>query len=220
MIRKQKAWLKATELRKRGFTYAEIAHYVGVSKGTVSSWFSHETWSKKVSDDNARRAARENSKRITLLNRARSNQNKRLYTEAERSATTEFKHYRHSPLFIAGLMVYMALGDQTAHGRMRISSARMEPHRVFIRFSREFLGVNPQNVHCWLILYPAHDEGACLHAWSRKIGLSATQFYKSQVVQGQNTKQALQYGVGNTVINNAVFKQKLLKWIDLLGREL
>ena len=219
MIRKREAWQKAMELRKRGFTYVEIAKYVGASKGTVSNWLSHESWSKKVRDDNTKRAARDNAKRISLLNTARGNQNRKLYAEAERGAATEFKHYKHSPLFIAGLMAYVALGDHTHTAKIRLSSARMEAHRVFVRFAQEYLGVPREKVHFWLILYPSMDEERCIRAWSRKIGLNIGQFHKTQVIKSQSTRRTLQYGVGNTVINSALQKKRLLKWVSLFNRK-
>lgn len=86
MIRKKAQFEHAKELRKRGFTYKDISKIVDVSISTVSLWFSRETWSKSVTDDNQKRAAKENKKRISLLNTARGNQYKKMYAEAERSA--------------------------------------------------------------------------------------------------------------------------------------
>lgn len=220
MIRKTAQHEHVQALRKRGFTYREIARVTGVSISTVSSWISRETWSVVVKEDIQKRAARENKKRITLLNTARGNQYKRLYEEAERSAVTEFKHYLHSPLFAAGLMVYVALGDRADDGRMRLTSARMESQRVFVRFAEEFLGVPRENIHIWLSLYPDHNEEVCMRKWSRKVGISIAQFHKNQIIEGRSTKRTLHYGVGNTIIGGKVQKKKLLKWVELILKEL
>lgn len=226
MIRKTAQHEQVQALRKRGFTYREIAKIVGVSISTVSSWIvgmPHEiggTWQDEIKEDIKKRAARENKKRISLLNTARGNQFKKLYDEAERSAITEFKHYLHNPLFVAGLMAYAALGDHTDDGRIRLTSTRMEPQRVFVQFAKEFLGVSRENVHIWLSLYPAHNEEVCMRKWSRKLSVSIAQFHKNQIIEGRSSKGTLHYGVGNTIIGGKVLKKKLLKWIELASKEL
>lgn len=211
---------QAVQLRKRGFTYEEIAKIVDVSKSTISLWLSRETWSKDITLSNQRRASRENSKRISLLNKARSNQYRKLYAEAERSAVTEFKHYKHNPLFIAGLMLYVSEGDNSDHRLVRIANSRFEIHTIFIRFALEFLGVQKENIRFWVLLYPDLSQEKCMKMWSRKLGLSIAQFHKSQVIQGRSKKPTLHYGVGNTIIGGTVLKKRLMKWIELALKEL
>ncbi len=220
MIRKTEQFEQAVQFRKRGFTLSEIAKIVGVSKSTVSLWLSRETWSKSITADNQKRASKDNRKRILLLNKARSNQYKKLYTEAERSAVTEFKHYKHNPLFIAGLMLYVGEGDNSDNHLIRIANARMDVHRIFIKFALEYLGIQKEKIRFWLLLYPDLHEEKCMKVWSRKLGLSVAQFHKNQVIQGRSKKRTLHYGVGNTIIGGTVLKKKLLKWIQIASREL
>lgn len=220
MIRKSAQFAQAAELRKRGFTYAEIAKIVDVSKGTVSNWLSNEAWSERIRVDNQKRAARENSKRISLLNKARSNQFTKLYTEAERSAATEFKHYKHSSLFMAGVMLYAAQGDISSSRLLRIAGSRMETHRIFIKFAVEFLGVPREKVRFWLSLHEDHKPQGCSKRWSKSIGLPIAQFHKYQVIQGKTSHPTLHFGVGNTIIGGTVFKKKLLAWVAIASKEL
>ena len=218
MIRKSVQFTQAQELRRRGFTYAEIAKIAGVSKSTVSNWLSRETWSENIKTSNQKRAARENSKRISLLNKARGNQYKKLYTEAERSATTEFKHYKNSPLFIAGLMVYVSAGD-AASNTIRLSVTNTDMHRIFIGFVCEFLGVPREKVRFWLLFYPTHTPLVCAKHWSKEIKIPLSQFHRYQIIE-TSTKTTLHFGVGNTIIGGAVLKKKLMKWIELALKEL
>jgi predicted transcriptional regulator len=206
---------QAIELRKRGFTYSEIAKYTNVSVSTVSAWLSSEKWSQKVTEDNQKRAAKENSKRISLLNKARGNQYKKLYAEAERSAVTEYKHYRTNPLFIAGLMLYVGEGDNRDSRLIRLANIQIDIHRIFIAFLEEFLGVPREKIRFWVLLYPDLNPEKCSRMWSRALKLPLSQFHKYQVIQGKSTKRVLQYGVGNTIIGSAVMKKKLMKWIEL-----
>ncbi len=220
MIRKKTQHERAKELRRRGFTYEEIAKIVDVSKSTVGLWFSRETWSKDVTHTNQKRASRENSKRISLLNKARSNQFKKLYAEAERSAKTEFKHYKHNPLFIAGLTLYLCDGDKINPHLIRIASKRVDIHRIFIRFAYEYLGVSREKVRFWLLLPEDLNPLSCSRHWSQKLKIPITQFHRYQIINGKSSTEALRFGVGNTIIGSTVLKKKLLTWIELALKEL
>ena len=220
MIRKSAQYEQAKELRKRGFTYIEIAKIVDVSKSTISLWFSRETWSKSITESNKKRSAKENGKRISLLNTARGNQYKKLYAEAERSAVTEFKHYKNNPLFVAGLMLYVSDGDVSSPQIMRITNAKPDTHRIFIGFAEEYLGVSREKVRFWLLLYPDLKPIKCSQYWSKKLRLSLSKFHKYQVIEGRSTKSTLHFGTGNTIIGGTVLKRKLMKWIELILKEL
>ena len=220
MVRNKEKYEQAIEFRKRGFTYSEIAKIVGVSKGTVSNWLSKKAFSKKVRGENAARAARENKSRIALLNKARAAERKARYSEALRSAETEYKHYKQNPLFVAGLMLYLADGDHKDSSRIRISSTNAQQHRIFISFVQEFLGVQACDINFWLALYPDMKEGQEMRWWSRNIRLSVGHFGKTQYLAQTKASKALHHGAGNTIIGSTVLKKKLLRWVELASKEL
>ncbi len=217
---KQEAYEQAFAFRRRGFTYAEIAKICNVSKGTVSNWLRHEPFSKGVAKDNQKQAVIQNTKRLALINKARVAERRHQYTEAIRSAETEYQHYRLSPLFIAGLTLYMTAGDSKQPRLIRLSSSRPELHRLFIRFVTTYLGVAKSDMRFWLLLYPDHDEVACMKRWCQKTSLSPAQFYKNQVITGRTQKETLHFGVGNTIIASTLLKKKLGHWVTLLEKEL
>lgn len=219
MIRKQAQYDQVVSLRKRGFTYVEIAKIVEVSKSTVSAWISRETWSKEVQKDNQTRSRKENSKRISLLNKARSNQHAKLYAEAERSAVNEYRHYRKSPLFVAGVAIYLAAGDLQDSRLVRLSSNDPNLHKLFISFAYEYLGVPKTALRFWLLLYPEHDEVKCMKHWCKKARISPGQFYKTQYITSRSNKQTLHFGVGNTIIGSILLKKKLLRFVELIVKE-
>jgi transcriptional regulator with XRE-family HTH domain len=220
MIRNEEKYKQVLEFRKRGFTYSEIAKIVGVSVSTVSAWVSKKRFSKSIAKENAQKAARDNSKRMSLLNKSRKAERTVLYAEAIRSAQTEYKHYKNNPLFIAGLMLYLADGDQTDPSRIRISSTNAELHRIFISFVKSFLGVQPCDINFWLALYPDMKEGPMMKWWSSRIKLSISQFGKTQYLAQKNGSKTLHHGAGNTIIGSTVLKKKLMRWIELMSKEL
>jgi predicted transcriptional regulator len=220
MIRLEEKYEQAIQFRKRGFTYSEIAKIVGVSKSTVSNWVSKKAFSKKVRIENAKRAARDNVKRISLVNKARTAERKTRYLEAVTSAETEYRHYKKDPLFIAGLMAYISCGDLRDESRLRLTSSSFAVHQAFLSFAVNYLGVQKEAVHVWLILYKGLHEKKCMTVWSKKLKISIAQFYKTQFIDQKIKTGGLQHGTGNTIIGNTVLKKKLIRWIELFSKEL
>jgi predicted transcriptional regulator len=217
---KKEAYEQAIKLRKRGFTYTEIAKICDVSRGTVSNWLATLDFSKQIAISNKKQAAKDNKVRISLVNKARNAERKSQYKEILRLAEIEFRHYRTSPLFVAGLVLYQSLGDQKQPRVIRLTDLKPENHLLFIKFLTEFLGVKKENIHFWLLLYPDLDEVLCMKHWSKRIHLSVAQFYKNQVVKSLSNKATLHFGVGNTIIGNVLLKKKLLLWVELMQKEL
>lgn len=217
---KQEAYEQAISFRKRGFSYSEIAKICAVSTSTVHAWLAHEPFSQAVSVTNKKRAAVDNKARIGLVNKARRTERAVQYVAVLKLAETEYRHYRTSPLFIAGLMLYVSEGDNEHARLIRMANSRPELHCIFLKFAREYLGVQKAQIHFWLLLYPDLDEIACMKHWIKATGVSAGQFYKNQVIKGRSTKRTLHFGVGNTIIGSTLLKKKLIRWIELATKEL
>jgi predicted transcriptional regulator len=215
VIRKQAQYAQVVQMRRRGFTYAEIAPVVGVSKAAVSNWLRNESWSREIHETHKRRAAKENGKRIRILNKTKQNQLAKQYAALERSAKTEYKHYSLSPSFVAGLTLYVALGNIEDMQYIRLSTQRIAVHRQFIAFAREYLGVPREKIRFWLLLYPTHDPETVSRHWAKEIRLPLHRFSRYQVSKTTTTKGVLHDGVGNTIIGDTVLKRKLLIWVKL-----
>ena len=219
MVHKTEKLELATYYRERGFSYSEIANVVGVSKATLSNWFSGKTFSQQVAKDNSQKAAKENRKRLQLLNKAKQTERSKRYQETLRTAAVEYNNYKNQPLFIAGVTIYLARGDTTST-TIRLSSADLVAQRIFLNFVYRYLGAARQDVRCWLLLYPDLDEPTCLAKWAKTLRLSPTQFHKTQVIQSRSSRQTLHFGVGNTIISSVLLKKKLDRWIELATKEL
>lgn len=220
MVRDVEKYQLATHYRKRGFSYSEIANLCGVSKGTVSNWLSKKAFSKKVKQVNIARAAAGNARRIKLLNQAKGRERAKQTEAILKTARVEYKHYRHQPLFMTGLLVYASTGDATIRSHIRLASTRIAPHRVIHRFAEQFLGMGRTDCHFWLLTSPHQTESVCIQHWNQALKLKPEQWYKNQILDTQSSKPPLHFGVGNTIIGNTVLKQKLDLWIELALKEL
>lgn len=219
-IYKQEIYEQAKQLRKSGFSYTEIAKICQVSRGTLSRWLKNEDFSQRIADDNKTRTYRENAKRMLSINKARKNERQARRKEVLAFSKTEFSHYKHSPLFIAGLSLYKASGDQKHPNLLRFSAKDPDLHKIFIKFVTDFLGVDKKKIKFWLLLYVGHNEEDCMRLWSKKTGLSLAQFYKNQFLPQTKSKQMLHFGVGNTIIGSTVVKEKLSLWLKLFAKEI
>ncbi len=168
--------------------------------------------------DNEIKARKDNIKRLSLLNKAKQNERDKRSKETLHGAVTEFKHYRHLPHFMAGIMLYSGSGDMLHTRPLRLSDSRPEIHRIFIKFITDFLGVNKSNIRCWLVVPNGVSEAKAVAEWSKILKISHTQFYKSQRLSPAD--KTLRKTVGNTIIGDALLKQKLQKWIELATKEL
>lgn len=220
MVRNEEKYQQAILFRKRGFTLEEIAKICIVSKGTLSKWFKNKDFSEAVTKQNKRRAGQDNAKRLMLMSKARGRERSLRYKEIERSAEVEFKHYKKDPRFIAGLTLYAAAGDLSNDHVIRLPSSRIVIHQAFIRFSIDYLGVSKSKLKLRLILSQGQNEEVCMRKWQQATTLPFSQFSQVQILKAIPKKPPLHHGVGNTIIGSTVLKRKLVRWIELLHKEL
>ena len=220
MVRNNDKLEQALQFRKRGFTLEEIARICEVSKSTISKWLKNNTNSAEITKQNKRRAGQENAKRLQLMSKARTKERQYRYKEVEQSAEVEFKHYKKNPLFVAGLVTYLSIGDMADKRSIRLTTARMVAHKTFISFAVEYLGAPKNKIKLWLLLYPDHDEEVCMKKWHKATSLPYAQFHKNQIIKSNPKRKTLHHGVGNTIIGSTVLKRKLIRWIELMQKEL
>jgi len=218
MVRNAEIYKQALTFRKRGFTYVEIAKICGVHKATVARWCADIRTNKSIGTDNAARAAKDNAKRIALIQKARQSERQSRYQAAVTQAKTTFTHYQSQPLFTAGVTLYMAQGDMDITHPIRFTSNNMTAQRIFRDFLIKFSGVPHDTLPFWLLLYTSHDQAVCEKAWSKALKLPRAQFGKTQVLK--QTSKTLHNGTGNTIIGNTVLKHTLLAWVAIAEKQL
>lgn len=220
MVRNTEKYELVISLRKRGFTMDEIAKYCDIAKSTASLWLKNEAFSESITQRNKQRVGQDNAKRLKLIMKTRASERVKRSVDLIRDAETQFKHYQDDPLFIAGAVLYLAEGNMMPTQSIRISSTKMDVHRIFISFALEYLGIDKSKIHFWLLLYPNHSEEECVRKWCKAVGLKHSQFYKNQYVKTASNKKTLHYGVGNTIIGSIAMKQKLICWSGLASQKL
>ena len=220
MVHNPENEVKAILYRKRGFSYREIAELCNVPKSTLHTWFRDASFSKHVTVQNIARARAENSKRLTLLNKAKLTAMQKQKQQSIKTARTLYKNYTHQPLFIAGLTLCYVQDVTSSNGVIRLSTKDMEKHRLFLRFAKQFLGCEEAKIRFWLLLHDTHNKKQCEQFWQNSLKKTAVAWHKTQVLpkNSASTTLPLHFGVGNTIIADTFFHTVLTEWIQLLKK--
>jgi|SRR3989344_556141 len=209
----------ALQLRKSGKSYNFISQKLTVPKSTLSDWFNSLAWSKTLRDQLNIRANILARKRMRLM--AKANKKRWLdWREFHRmEAVKEFPKLKNDTLFVAGLMLYWAEGDNSlSSGNVRLTNTDPRMIRLFIRFSEIFCKVQRNNIRIALILYPDLDDKICQKFWSEYLKIPLIQFYKTQFIQGKHPTKRLEKGICMVKIGGVGLKEKIITWINLFSK--
>lgn len=208
-------------LRKNGKSYNYIKKKLNISKGALSYWFNDKSWSKDIELKNREDVQKEATARILKLNEGRKKQIQSDKEKTKNEAEIEFEFYQHEPLFIGALMIYLGEGHKSGNSS-RIGVANSDPYvlKIFNNFLKKYCKVDESNIKFWLLCYPDLDQLVCEDWWSKQLGISKENFYKTQVIQGKHKTNRLRYGVGNIIMSGSLLKVKILRWIELMSSHL
>lgn len=211
---KAKLRQKAIKLRtKDRLSYSEIQKRLDVPKSTLSYWLRehpldeaeivklrHRAWLKgEVSRERFRNAMQK--KREQLEREVYRQQRKRLI------------NIKRESFFIAGLMLYLGEGDKK--NRVRVGLANTDPAVIqfFVKWLKDFLGVDKHRIRAELHLYENMDIEAEKLFWEKTTGLSKKQFYKTQIRklrEGSFTYQESQrHGTCSIIFTNVEKKREI-----------
>ncbi len=219
---------QATIMRRAGMTYSEIKDRMGVPLSTLSDWFRDQKWSNDIAMNCVLKARNGAAMRLMVLNTVRGSRLKKIYEDAKQDALVDFHELKFHPLFMTGVMVYWAHGDKTSKNRISVSSSDFNVIKIWDHFLENICGSKKQKMY--LLLREDRDENACKSVWSEKCGFKYELFGKSSRIKGNSSDSNLKnnlkrrsvkpdYGVCNIVLSSAYLKNKILKWIELLGEE-
>ncbi|MFA6295272.1 MAG: hypothetical protein WC666_02495 [Candidatus Paceibacterota bacterium] len=213
---------QANVLRKSGMSYSEIKVKMGVPKSTLSDWFRGQNWSNNIAIESARKAREGSAIRMMVLNTIRGGRLKKVYEEARQDALVDYEELKYHPLFISGVMAYWAHGDKTAKSLVSLSSSDPKMVNVFRIFLQNICGV--KKIKTYLILKKNIDEQFCKMYWIEECGLKYEDFGKSthicNNINSKIKKINKDYGICKIVLSSAYLKSKMLKWIELMSKEI
>lgn len=211
----------ALKLRTDGKSYKEISSELGISKSTLSNWFSKLDWSEDVKSKLAHEASRLARERFQVVVQANQARWVAWREDHRHQAIREFPNLQGNPLFVSGLMLYWAEGDnKLSNSMVRLTNTDPRMIKIFLCFAREICKVDKAKIRLALILYPDLKDSECKPFWSKYTGIPVNQFYKTQFIKGSHPTRRLEKGICMVRIGGIGLKEKILTWINLYTEEL
>lgn len=212
---------RAAELRKLGHSYNDIHRQLGVSKSTLSYWFSTDKVSATIKRRLIRRAQQRATKRLRLMALANQQRWQDRYRQYQTRARHEFRSLASTPLFVTGIVIYWGEGDkQHNNSIVRVSNVDHRLLRIFTKFLLHSCRVPREKIHVWLILYPDLNEQATMSYWSRVLKIPRRQFLKPYRSQGKEKRRKAPYGICTVQVYSRELKEKIIEWIQLHSQKL
>lgn len=210
----------AIQLRRNNKSYSEISKTLGVSKSTLADWFGHDLLSQKTKQLLIKRAAEISRVRMKELGKINKVRWEKWRESARNEARKLFPLLANNPLFIAGLMLYWAEGDSKIENPFRLTNTNPKMIALYTKFLTKTLDVPRENLRVTVILYPDLSEKECVEFWAKTIGISESQFYKTQFIKGRHPTKRLSKGICMISCGGRQLKEKITVWIDLLSNQL
>lgn len=210
----------ALQLRRNNKSYNEISRELNIPKSTLSGWFANDGDSRKVK----RRLSDKRSANVAARIKKFVEGNKKRWSAWRENARNEakrtFPKICSDPLFIAGLMLYWAEGDNQKKTPFRFTNTNPKMIALYAKFLKKILKIPSQRIRPTAILYPDLNEKECVDFWSKVVGVPPTQFYKTQFIKGRHPKKRLSHGICTIMCGNGQTKEMVRVWIDLLSKTL
>jgi hypothetical protein len=211
----------AMNLRAQRKSYKQISKELAIPRSTLHEWFKDLNWSKQIKHDLDLKQREASRIKMAAMSKKLSEYWLNFREQKKLEAIREFDGLKENKLFLVGLMLYWAEGDngeKTHQARLTNTDARMI--KIFIRFATEFCGVNRNNIKFGLILYPDLDEIVSRNFWKKYLEVEEHQFYKVQYIKGKHPTKRLANGICVVYIGALGVKIKIKTWIDFYANNL
>ena len=173
----------AYKLRKSGYSYSYINEKTGVSKSTLSNWFTLLEYTP-----NKETLRRIGSARIASAEQKKKIKQKSIYN-AEIQARADIGTITKRDLMMIGVGLYIGEGTKTANV-IRIVNSNPKVIKLAIRWFIEVVGLSMDNITLRMYLYPDNDEVLCRKFWMKETGLTKKSILKTQFDSRKNKKMS------------------------------
>ena len=221
MSRKRDGYDEAERLRRAGKSYSEIESELGISKSTLSGWFTNKSWSVSVKASLNDKYSSKNRERIILMNKSRALKKIERDNKYLLEADLEYKKMKHNPLFIAGLMIYWGEGEKYGTGRIAIINTDAKMIKIMINFILSIFKIPKNKIRAGLFIYEDLDVISVQNYWTKVLDLPSNQFIKTHILFSKTRpgKKKSAYGMCNIYVCSTELKLKIMRWIELFTLE-
>lgn len=222
LVRNLDLFKQVERSRKLGNSYSQLRSEFGISKSTLSSWFSKTKWSSEIKTRLVVKNRQQSRLHIIFLNKIRL-EHKIIRDEKYRQeARAMYEENKDNPLFIMGVSLYWGEGEKVNKGRVSIINTDPGLLQVEINFFRKILKIPEPKLRAAVFIYSDIDENTALDYWSSEIRLPRSQFIKTQILPSRSrlTKRKITNGICNIYFSSVEYSIKMKEWIKLLANEM
>jgi len=210
---------RAIALRKEGFSYSEIQKKLGeIPKSTLSNWMGAIPLSA---------AQRERLREKSLvkgqagrLRGAHTNQMiaHRRVQEIYRNAEKEFIKLSQNRLFLIGVALYWAEGNQKTK-RFQFTNSNPDMIKIMMRWLKDICNVKSTDIKYRLFIHDIYSNEGCEKFWSDIVGEPLSRFLKTIYKSNSHkTKKNPNYkGCLKVDVRGSELYWKVQKWQEMLN---
>lgn len=220
MHRKEKSYIKAISLRKKGFSYNEIKEIVPVGHGTISRWCCGVELTEKQKNKI------KNKKRNTPLIKNLIETSIRNKEQDKRWANRIGNKVKidKDALLVAGAMLYWAEGYNSEKNQSAIfTNTNPEMVKIMMRFLRELLLVDNSKMKVMVRISEKGDIMKVEDYWSKVTGLSIDRFQKPEILKLKENSKSLERcpnGICRISVYDVTVRRKIYNLINLLKEKM
>lgn len=219
---------EALKMRLKGYSYSEINAALEIPKATLSGWLRDI-----VLSDSARARLKQRTREGGVNALIKRNILQTVHAEkrafkAQQQACAEIGALSDRDLRIVGATLYWAEGYKRLKvrgGKERVGhsisfvNSDAEMVRVFVRFSREILGISEDHMKVSMRLYAHINEQEAMRHWIRVTGLPESSFRKTSYLvtgasKGIRPFNRLPWGTVQVQISNTAKFHHILGLIE------
>lgn len=205
---------QSIELRKKGFTYAEITEQLNVSKSSLSGWLRNVSYNPSESSLKKRRLA--------SVRNGKVNHYKKLLRvkDIKTFAKSEVQKLKEGELKLLGIMAYWCEGSKTRDSLVQFTNSGPRLIKLMVKWFKLSCDVPESVLRVRVYLHANINPEKAKEYWSKITKVPLSQFYqvtlKSSRSRGKRIKQ-LPYGVASIVVCDTKLFYQIQAWTEQLS---
>lgn len=210
---------KAISLREKGCSYSEIQEKLGgLSKSTLSNWLGSIPLSREQIERLERKSLVRG--RAGRLKGAQTNQimAKKRIEEIYETAEKEFLQLSQNRLFLIGIALYWAEGNQKTK-RFQFTNSNPDMIKIMMRWLKDICNVKSSEIKYRLFIHDVYSNEKCEEFWSDIVGEPLSSFLKTIYKPNSHiTKKNPNYkGCLKVDVKGSDLYWKVQKWQEMLN---
>lgn len=213
---------RATNLRKRGYSYLELSQTLKISKSTAYYWTKRVNLSISAQAKIEKKLKEAFGKGLAAYNKIygkiRSQKAAEIRNAIEEKSSKEIDSLSLNDLKLIGSALYWAEGNTKNRNRLQFSNCNPDMIRIAMRFFREVCNVTDQKFKAIIHTYPQIDYRKALNFWYQITKIPKNNFYPPQIQISSASKRkrpsnTLPYGTIHITILDTKLTCTVKGWI-------